>query len=207
MATATRSEQGTRDLIIRRVVLEGITPLMFDRYAGDNDTQLTPSQKLYYLPDGKTLCMPSINLMSFLSAKNTDSAPKRLLDARKYKKFTEACASYVDISAWSDEYAQDIPLCRDGQPLVFGGFNDEEIDPDTGVFVMRNVARLEKGIPNPKVRPVLPLDWSLEFRLQLFPNEFLQEQQLKNIFDRGGVAVGIGTWRGRFGKFRVSVWE
>jgi hypothetical protein len=203
----TRAEQGTRDMIKRRVVLKGLTPIMFDRYPGDNDTQLTPSQKLYYGDDNSSLVIPSTNLMSFLSAKNTDSAPKRLLDSRKYKKFTEACASFVMISADHDDYSENLPLTRDGEALIFGGFGDDEIDAATGTFIKRDVARLEKGIPNPKVRPVLPLDWEVTFRLSLFPNDQLQEQQLKNVFARGGIAVGLGTWRGRFGKFSILSWE
>ena len=205
--TKTRSEQGTRNLICRTVKLKGITPIMFDRYPGDNDTKLTAAQKLYFGEDGKTLVLPSTNLMSFLSAKNTDSAPKRLLDSRKYKKFTEACASYVMIKAIGDEFSEDLTITRDGKPLVFSGFDDSETCQSTGVYIKRDVARLEKGIPNPKVRPVLPLDWEVEFSLTLFPNQLLQEQQLKNIFEQGGYAVGVGTWRGRFGKFAIESWK
>lgn len=204
--TKTRSERGTRDIVTRKVVIAGITPLMFDRYPGDNDTQLTPVQKLYFGEDGVSLVVPATNLMSFLSAKNTDSAPKRLLDSRKYKKFTEACASFVMITADSDEYSEDLPLTRNGKPIKFGAFHDE-IDPESGVYIRRDVARLEKGIPNPKERPVLPLDWELTFRLTIYANELLQEQQVKNIFQRGGIAVGIGTWRGRFGKFDIADWS
>lgn len=194
-------------MIVRQVTIKGIAPLMFDRYPGDNDTKLTPSQKLYYAEDGRTLVLPSTNIMSFLSAKNTDSAPKRLLDSRKYKKFTEACASFVMIQADSKEYSEDLVITRNGEPLVFEEFGDDEIDVSTGLFIKRDVARLEKGIPNPKVRPVLPLDWEISFRLSLFPNDQIQEQQLKNVFEKGGVAVGVGTWRGRFGKFTVSRWK
>jgi len=205
--TTTRSEQGTRDLLCRTVTISGITPVMFDRYPGDNDTQLMPSQKLYLGSDGETVTLPSTNLMSFLSAKNTDSAPKRLLDSRKYKKFTEACASFVMISADSDDYSEDLIFTRNGEPIKFKGFNENETCDESGIFIKRDVARLEKGIPNPKVRPVLPAPWEVSFKLSLFPNEQIQEQQLKNVFEKGGYAVGIGTWRGRFGKFTVSSWK
>ena len=40
MATSTTSD--TRlNVITRRVRLRGLTPIMFDRYAGDNQTKLT----------------------------------------------------------------------------------------------------------------------------------------------------------------------
>ncbi len=206
-STKTRSEQGTKDIVCRRVTIQGLTPLMFDRYPGDNDTKLTPAQKLYFADDGTTIVLPSNNLMSFLSAKNTDSAPKRILDSRKYKKFTEACASYVLITAIGDVGCEDLPICRDGEPIKFSGFGNDETCPTSGVYIRRDVARLEKGIPNPKVRPVLPLSWEISFQFQIFPNDQIQEQQVKNILEQGGLAVGIGTWRGRFGKFRVTQWE
>src|SRR5215469_17369300 len=94
----TRAEQGTRERIQRAVHLRGLTPIMFDRYQGDNDTQLEPWQKLYLGgANGRQIMLPSENIMSFLSAQNTDSAPKRLLDSRKYKDFCQSCASFVTI--------------------------------------------------------------------------------------------------------------
>ena len=204
----TRAEQGNRETVTRRVVLEGITPILFDRYPGDNDTKLTASQKLYLSArDGATLIMPSVNVMSFLSAKNTDSAPKRLLDSRKYKKFTEACAAFVMIERDSEEYDEELPITRNGDPLVFTGFDKNDKCESTGMIIRRDVARLEKGIPNPKERPLLGLAWEITFRLTLYVNDQLQEQQLKNVFEKGGIAVGLGTWRGRYGKFRVSSWD
>jgi hypothetical protein len=64
------------DITKRIVKLSGLAPLMFDRYAGDNKTQLPVQAKLYFMEDGKSLCIPAVNLMSFLSAKNTTSVAK-----------------------------------------------------------------------------------------------------------------------------------
>jgi hypothetical protein len=199
--TKTRSEAGTRELVKRTVHLSGLTDIMFDRYPGDNDTKLEPWQKLYLGgDDGKTICLPSANIMSFLSAQNTDSAPKRLLDSRKYKAFAQGCGSYVSVSP------RYIPFVRDGEPIHFGKFIDE-VDIESGVYIDRRVARLEKGIPNPKVRPVLPMPWELHFELTLFPNRMIQEQQLMNIFTEGMLMLGLGTFRGQFGKSEVTKWE
>lgn len=199
-APKTRAEQGNRELVRRKVRLRGLCPVMFDRYPGDNDTKLEVWQKLYFVPDTKTICLPAENLMSFLSAQNTDSAPKRILDSRKYKKFAQACGSYVAINP---DYIQFI---RDDKPIEFGRFVGEK-DELSGVYVSRHVARLEKGIPNPKVRPTLPLPWAIEFEISLYPNKELQEQQLLNIFTQGGIALGLGTFRPRYGKFEVEFWE
>lgn len=196
-----RAEAGTREKIVRKVGIRGLCDIMFDRYPGDNDTKLEPAQKLYLGGDeGRTICLPSANLMSFLSAQNTDSAPKRLLDSRKYKAFALACGSFVSIGP------RMIPFIRDGKEIVFGKFVGEE-DADSGVYIDRSVARLEKGIPNPKVRPVLPTPWELWFQLTLFPNRQIQEQQLLNVVTEGLICLGLGTWRGQYGKAEVICWE
>jgi hypothetical protein len=198
--TESLAEQGTRKEIKRRVILKGTRPLMFDRYAGDNSTKLEPWQKLSFAADGKTLILPSLNLMSFLSAQNTPSAPKRLLDKRKYRETANACLSFVFIEPF------EIPILRDGKPIQFGAF-DGDRDPVSGIYIHRCVARLKDGIPNPKVRPVIPLPWEVAFSLTIEPNSEIQEAQLKFLFTAGGRAIGLGTFRGVFGKFDVLTWE
>ena len=174
---------------------------MFDRYAGDNDTKLAPDQKLYLSPDGrKVIGLPVINIMSFLSAHNTNSAPKRLRDKRKYKDIANACLSFIEITP------DFIPFMREDKPIEFGALKDDR-DEKSGVWVHRSVARLDKGIPNPKIRPVLPLPWSLEFEFKLYPNAEVKEQEIINLFVDGGHALGLGTYRGLFGKFNVDDWS
>lgn len=191
------------EVIKRKVTLNGTKDIMFDRYAGDNNTKLEPDQKLYLKP-GLTglphIILPTANFTSFLSAHNTNSAPKRLRDARKYKGIANACLSFLDIQ---EEY---IPFMRDGKPILFDRFIDDA-DPSSGCYVHRSVARLEKGIPNPKVRPVLPKPWTLEFTLILYPNKEIKEQEVFNLISEGGIAIGLGTYRGVFGKFEIIQWE
>jgi hypothetical protein len=190
------------DIIKRRVVLTGLKDIMFDRYPGDNATKLEPHQKLYLQPgDVQVIGIPAANILSFLSAHNTNSAPKRLRDKRKFKDIANAILSFVDIEE------QFIPLLRDGKPIVFGHLNGEDVDPVSGVYVHRSVARLDKGIPNPKVRPVVPLPWSIAFTLSFFPNKEVQEQEVLNLIEDGGRALGLGTFRGVFGKFRIESWD
>jgi hypothetical protein len=75
------------------------------------------------------------------------------------------------------------------------------------MYLDRRVARLDKGIPNPKERPVLPLPWELSFTLSIFPNKEIKEQEIMNLFSEGGIAIGLGTFRGVYGKFEVKKWE
>ncbi|MDR1611745.1 MAG: hypothetical protein LBT97_03055 [Planctomycetota bacterium] len=178
---------------------------MFDRYAGDNDTKLLWSQKIYLSPGSNILCLPAVNIVSFLTAHNTNSAPKRLRDARLFKKIANACLSFVTVKSEA-AHPQYIPFLRDGKPIEVGAFGDD-LEPRSGLYLYRNVARLERGIPNPKERPVLPLPWSLSFTLSILPNKEIKEQEIRNLFEEGGLAIGIGTFRGVFGKFAVEEWE
>ena len=184
----------------RKVTLNGIADIMFDRYAGDNKTELSVERKMYFAEDGKSLILPSANIVSFLTAQNTPSAPKRFLDSRQYKKAAQALLSYTSISPF------EIPILRNGKPIVFNGFKDDE-DKKAGLYIHRSVARLDKGVPNPKVRPVVRCPWEISFDLSIYENDEFNEDLLCGLFEKGGIAIGLGTYRGVFGKFTVGKWE
>ena len=190
---------GPQDIIERTVTLSGFMPLMFDRYAGGNTTQLPVDAKLYYMPDGKTLCFPAGNLLSFLSAKNTTSVA-RLIGGKNQGKLADALLAFVQISPAC------IPITREGTPITFNGFVDGR-DEQAGLYVDQRVARLPKGIPNFKERPVVNLPWEVSFQIRLFKNDVVDETLLKEAFRKGGLAIGLGTFRGLFGKFVIESWE
>lgn len=191
-------------LVNRRVVVDGIRDLMFDRYAGDNNTKLSWNEKIYLKPGTNQLCLPAININSFFTAHNTPSAPKRLRDKRQFKDICNAIQSFVLIEAMDG--GAYIPILRDGKPIEVGAFSDS-VEPSSGLYLHRSVARLDKGIPNPKERPTLPLPWSIEFAIRIFPNKAIKEAEIRNLLIEGGLAIGFGTYRGQFGKFTVSIWE
>jgi hypothetical protein len=203
MATASKSD--TRlDAITRHVRIRGLSPLMFDRYPGDNQTKLSWEQKIYLRPDTNELVIPTLNIISFFTAHNTNSAPKRLRDKRMYKGICNAILSFASIQG-SDGDIENITILRNDTPITVGTFNDRK-DPQSGLYLHRAVARLDKGIPNPKERPVLPLPWALEFDLTIQPNREIKEQEIKNLLSEGGLAIGLGTFRGVFGKFEIESW-
>lgn len=178
-----------------QVTLQGIRPIMFDRFMSMKETEIAPERKFYYNGNDQELVLPSVNIHSFLSADLTESATKRVA-GRSWKKVARAALSYVDIDPIS------IPFLRDGKPLTLD---------NSGWYVDERVARVKKGggliVPSSKVRPVIPLAWGLTFDLTLFPNTELNEEMLKRIFEEGGLSVGLGTFRGVFGKFVVDKWE
>jgi hypothetical protein len=162
---------------------------MFDPYPGNNKEQLAVLDKCYKDAQG-CLVLPSPNIMSFLSAQNTESAPQRIC-GKGYKHVAKAALSFVTIDPLL------IPFLRDGKKL--------SADKDN-LTIHYSVARLPKGIPNPKERPYLDTPWSLSFDLTLMPTPELNEVLLRKLFEVGGLAIGLGTFRGVYGKFKVSKW-
>ena len=180
------------EMIERKVQLSGLTPILFDRYSGNNKEQLAIMEKCYW--ENGNLVLPSINLLSFLSAQNTESAPQRVI-GRGYKEVAKAALSFVQINP------QYIPFTRNGEAITKDNAN---------MKVHYSIARIMKGklaVPNPKERPLLELPWELSFNLTLMPTAELNEVLLKKLFEKGGIAIGIGTFRGVFGKFSVTYWE
>ena len=176
-----------------KIGLEGIRPILFARYSGDNKTQLEPIDKLY-VEDG--LCViPTLNVMSFLSAQLTESAPQRVC-GRGWKVVAKAVLAYGMID---EEF---LPIIgADGKP----------IKPDSAQIKIRfHVARIKKGnlvLPSAQERPSINTPWSVEMTFRLLENPDLNETLLRKLFEIGGLTIGFGTYRGVFGKFRVSKWE
>lgn len=54
---------------------------------------------------------------------------------------------------------------------------------------------------------MVPLDWGLEFTMDIFNNREIKEQDIMNLVEEGGRAIGLGTFRGVFGKFRIEYWK
>lgn len=176
------------------VTLSGITPVLFDRYPGSNTEALAPEKKLYTDRDGKTIVFPAMNLSSFLTAQNTDSAPKRIC-GKQWRNVCQAGLSFLNIEPLL------IPFVSDGTPIT---------TDDNRIKIVRHVARMKKGntpIPNLKERPQLDTPWELSFFVTLWKNPDLHEDLLKRLFVEGGRMIGIGTFRGLYGKFEVTKWE
>lgn len=204
MTTAVKSD--TRlEIVTRQIKIKGIRPIMFGRYAGDNKTKLTWDQTIYLIPGTNILCLPALNIASAFSAQNTESYPKRLRDKRMYRGIANACRSFISFSG-PPEHPEYIPFKRDGEVIRVGKFGDSN-EPESGLYLSRHVARLKDGIPNPVERATLPMPWELEFTLEIMPNKEIKEQEIKNLMVEGGQAIGLGTYRGVFGKFAVESWE
>ena len=173
--------------------LTGIRPIMFDRYGGDNKTKLDDLDKMYVDEHG-TCGIPVLNVFSLLSAENTPSVAKRFY-GKQGREVAQGVKSFCNIEAIGGEDPMHAPI-MDEEGIAYTA-------TDTRIRIMNHVARLPKGIPNPKSRPMIPNGWSVTFRFELQPNQLLNEPTLKAMVQQGGI-LGLGTFRPIFGRYRVT---
>jgi hypothetical protein len=182
-------EESTTTITAR---LRGIRPIMFDRYAGDNNTQLEVVDKGYRNAAGQ-YGIPTLNIFSLLTAQNTPSVAK-LFYGKQARQLALGVQAFCNVLA-------------DGEDPTFAVLTDEAGEPytaaDSRMQVVKHVARVAKGIPNPKERPMLPTGWRLTFHFELYANEFLKEPTLRRMVEQGGI-LGLGTFRPIFGRYVVE---
>lgn len=173
-----------------QVQLTGLRPMMFDRYAGDNSTQLPTAEKMY-LTNKQQLIMPAINILSLLAAENTKSVCRQFF-GKQGKTIALGISSYCLIEPF------EIPILDDHGPIIFTDWNEQ-------ISIHQAVARLPKGIPNPKTRPMLALPWHVEFMIQYQENKYCTFENLRQAITMGGT-LGLGTFRPYFGRYELTGW-
>lgn len=175
--------------------LRGIRPILFDRYPGDNQTVSKTRDKLY-VNARMQCCIPTLNLYSLLSASNTPSVPKRF-----YGKL--AANTALGVLAFASIESDD-PDDPNNCPIMDESGTIYTID-DPRILEVAHVARLAKGIPNPKLRPMIPTGWSIRLVIELIENKFVSLATFKQMVEQGGI-LGLGTFRPIFGRYTV-VWS
>lgn len=172
------------------VTLRGIRPIMFDRYGGDNKTKLEPKDKVY-LTEAGDCGIPVLNVFSMLSAENTASVAKRFY-GKQGREVALGVMSFVNIQAADG----DDPMVA---PLMDSDGNAYKPN-DPRIRVVCHVARLAKGIPNPKERPMFPTGWKVRLTFDLQDNNMVNLTTLKRMIEQGGI-LGLGTFRPIFGRY------
>lgn len=170
------------------VVFQGLRPLMFDRYAGDNNTQLPTGEKMY-LDSSRHMIMPALNVMSLLCSENTKSVSRQFF-GKNGKTIALGIASYCNIEPF------EIPILDgDGKQIIFSDFNEK-------IYIHRAVARLPKGVPNAKERPTIALPWEITFTIEYTQNIYCTLENLRQALAMGGT-LGLGTFRPFFGRYEL----
>lgn len=187
----------TGQIIRLNVGLSGLSQIMFDRFIDHSKEVRPPEQKLYLTKD-KVVVLPSENVNAFLFSENPPGCAKAF-EAKGGKEFIRLGQSHVVIQP------SIIPFTSNGKKVIFKEFDDKTFS------IFEAAPRTKQGSlsikQETKFRPVLEMPWEIDFQIVLIKNEKLDGDKLKNWFDRGGIEIGLGTYRPRFGRFMVIKWE
>jgi hypothetical protein len=189
------------EIVKINVVLASLSDIMFDKFERQEEDTRPPEQKLY-LDDKQRVVLPASNILDgFLFGKDPAGCA-RTFEGKGWDKYVKVGLGHVYINQAA------IPFLRNGKEVIFQG----AIKDPLGVVTAS--PRVKKGTGsikcNAKTRPILMHPWELQFQLILTvhsENTIIDEVKLNNWFEKGGVLIGLGTWRPRFGRFQVQGWE
>ena len=162
------------------VKLEGIVPYISNEFVSIKDTDI-PVEKKIRIEDGKVV-IDSNRIMSFLTANNPktgkDGCIKLFTKSTEYKKLLPRVDAYIGITP------EIIPITDDDKYEV----REDKVGGG--------------GVPAMIKRPMVE-KWGAEFQITLTENPSISFEKLKAWFERGGIEVGLGAWRPRYGRFIV----
>jgi len=199
------------------VTFEGTKPILFDRLVRNydqskviQDLENHPEKRFYMQEDG-TLFIPDEFLYAHLTAKFNTSCvtrfgPQGRAKAGERKEQAENILSFMTLSP------TEMVLKRNGKPIKFGKWNSngrDSLSLATQYFA-KPVIEMAKSklVPNPKTRPLLPLPWEFSFEIILYPNSgYIEPKLLHFYFELGGQSIGLGSYRPRFGTYKIKNWE
>jgi hypothetical protein len=175
----------------------GIVGLLEDRFTDMSADERPPEQKLYL--DGKSqLIYPSENIFSFLYSQDAGCAKR--FEGKRWMEYSKQGMAYTSI-------IPEFPtIGRNGKAIKFIGFKNE-YDEEAHIRVLHHKAIVKKGklsIPSPKTRPLIETPWEVEFEVTIANNSLISIEKIQNWFMRGGIEIGFGTYRPRFGRFMVE---
>lgn len=186
------------------VTIRGLSGIMFDRFI-DHSKEVRPAdQKLYFDSDGKTVVVPSMMIESFLTRQLAPVGCACKFEGKKGKEYGSIAMSHVFFSP------ELIPIneTKTGKPIVL----KSEVEKDARFYVARfsPVTKMSGGgaiKQEAKPRPVLRHGWEISFEIQIIKNTLIDETKLFNWFSSGGILIGLGSYRPRYGRFEVVKWE
>ena len=178
------------------VVLSGLVDILFDRFIDHSSERRPPEQKLY-LGSDNLVVLPGNNITSFLFGNQSGCA--KAFEGKKAKDYLRIGQSHVFLNSPMIPF-----LDEAGQELRFDKFGDK-------FWILTESAVTRKGSlcikQEAKDRPVIKRPWQLAFEMCLIENPIISENKLYNWLVMGGMQIGLGSYRPRFGRFEVKEWS
>jgi len=165
------------------VEIEGLKPYISNQFVSIEDKDISASKKIK-IQDGKII-IDSDRIMAFLIANNPKTPAgciKLFTDSKKYKAIIPKAEAYIGIDP------RIIPISS----------NDK--------YVIREDKVGGGGVPQMVKRPMVE-KWGAKFKINLIENPDITFDRLRGWFERGGIEVGLGAWRPRYGQFIVKKFE
>ena len=179
------------------VVVNGLSDIMFDRFIDHSQEKRPPEQKLY-LSEGNAVVFPAENFYGFLFGENPGGCAKQF-EGKKGKNYIGIGQGHVFIDPVV------IPFKDKNKPIIFESFDNSNF------WLHEGAPRTKQGTlsikQEIKQRPVMRIPWHLGFTITVIKNNVIDETKLYNWFIAGGLQIGLGTYRPRFGRFDVLKWE
>lgn len=184
------------------VLLKGISDIMFDRFY-DHSKEDRPPEKKLHLNEKSELMFPSEGVHSFLFRDMPPVGVIRFVEKKSAKDYIAIGQSSVFIGPTRIPF-----LDEKEKPVKFSGFGDGSQfyinDWSAGLTKISGGKVVKQEI---RKRPVLRAPWALKFNIEIFPNDKVSPEKLKTYFEVGGLAIAIGTYRPRYGRFLVQEWN
>ena len=179
------------------ITLEGLSDLLFDKF-WDHDKMDRPIDQKMYLNEDSHLVLPGSNLHAFLWNERKPGCVK-FFEGKGSPQYL-ARVGFVNVI---DREA--LILGKGGKPIKWAG------TPKKPIFVINEsgvTGTASKIIKQPiKPRPGVSLPWVIKYTMTVVENDMIDVQKLYNWVSRGGLLIGLGTWRPRFGRFLVKRWD
>lgn len=188
----------TLDYLSIQLTIKGVADIMFDRFIDHSKEQRSPDQKLYKLEGGEVV-IPGEYVFSFVTRSMPPTGCALRFEGRPGKDFRAVALGHFNVS----------PMYS---PLYSPDEKSIKYDDKSGRWYEWYGAPITKTGPvvvkQPmNARPCLKLPWQADFNLTLIENNWINEQKLHNWFQMGGLYIGLGNNRPRFGRFIISKWE
>lgn len=183
------------------VGLKGLVDIMFDKFI-DHSKEIRPAEQKLYLKRGEAgenlVVLPSENVRSFLLGEDPAGCAK-MFEGVKGKGYISMGTAMITISP------TEIPFTDGDRNICFTTIPDDRFRIEMSGGRTKQGARSIKQEAKP--RPVMRMPWCVRFKITLWENQMINETKLENWFVMGGLRIGLGTWRPRFGRFEVVEWK
>ena len=185
------------DITEIKVKIVSLSDIQTDRFHGQEKDTRPPEQKLYLGPRNEVV-FPSENIYAFLFGE-TPMGCARAFEGKRGKEYLRIGQAHTILEPAL------IPFTKNGKPLVFKDFTNGDF------YISEYAPRTKSGSLSIKQdirkRPVLRSPWELAFTVKLIKNALIDETRLYNWLMRGGIEIGLGNYRPRFGRFMVESFD